>query len=623
MRGSGIFARRSVLGVLCAGLVAAGTAAPAPAAPPEPDFIFFPNLLGGSPPPPDLQGPCGAAVSASGEEVYFANYYRHTVDLYRKPPPYLPASTYASVLANVDPLDGPCGLSLDSTGHLYVNNYHRNVERFTLGGGVFQTPTVIDSSHPTGVAVDLVTDDVYVNARTYVAAYDSSGAPILDGGDPLRIGEASLGDGYGLAVSAFPATAGRIYVPDHDEDVVEVYDPAVDVDDPVQTITGPPGGFGSLRDSAVAVDRVTGEVYVADTHAYPQYTERPEATIHVFDHAGGYEGRLKYNVVDGSPPGLAVDNSEDEEDGEIVPGLTQGRVYVTFGNSVQAGVYVYPPGSVTDLGVPISSSAGPSAPDAEQPNTNVADGTEATASTPTASTSVISQKGKLRVAVSGKLAPKRRPRKGRAPISISSGGGIRTTDQGPRPELRTMRIELHRGGRMDATGLPVCEFERIQPGSSSRALSACRQSLVGTGSFTADITLAGQQAYPTSGKLLVFNGSEGGKPVLYGHIYSRHPFASSFVIVFRLRKIRGGTYGTALDASLPAALGNWGNLTGLEMTLSRRYSYRGKPHSYISAGCPAPEGFTQAIFPLARTSFSFEGGARLTSVFTSTCKTRG
>ena len=67
----------------------------------------------------------------------------------------------------------------------------------------------------------------------------------------------------------------------------------------------------------------------------------------------------------------------------------------------------------------------------------------------------------------------------------------------------------------------------------------------------------------------------------------------------------------------------WGRLTGLKMTLSRRYSYKGRSHSYISSGCPAPRGFPGAVFPLARTSFAFDGGTKLTSVFTSTCKVRG
>jgi len=146
--------------------------------------------------------------------------------------------------------------------------------------------------------------------------------------------------------------------------------------------------------------------------------------------------------------------------------------------------------------------------------------------------------------------------------------------------------------------------------------------LVGKGSFNATITLAGQEPYPTEGKLLVFNATQNGKPVLYGHIYAPRPFATSFVIVFRVTQLRKGTYGIILNAPLPAAMKAWGRLTGLRMTLNRRYSYQGKSHSYISSGCPAPKGFPGAVFPLARASFAFVGGQELSSVFSSTCKVR-
>ena len=185
------------------------------------------------------------------------------------------------------------------------------------------------------------------------------------------------------------------------------------------------------------------------------------------------------------------------------------------------------------------------------------------------------------------------------------------------PQLTALRIELNRHGRLDYQGLPTCEYSRIQPGSSSHALAGCRPSLVGKGSFSATITLAGQEPYPTEGKLLVFNAIQNGKPVLYGHIYSPRPFATSFVIVFRVTQLRKGTYGIILNAPLPAAMKAWGRLTGLEMTLNRRYNYKGKSHSYISSGCPAPKGFPGAVFPLARASFAFVGGQRLSSVFSS------
>ncbi|HEY2334032.1 MAG TPA: hypothetical protein VGH58_03350 [Solirubrobacterales bacterium] len=235
----------------------------------------------------------------------------------------------------------------------------------------------------------------------------------------------------------------------------------------------------------------------------------------------------------------------------------------------------------------------------------------------------ISQQGNLRITVSGKLAPKRLPRSGVAPISVSVGGEIATTDNTLPPQLKALRIELNRHGRLDYEGLPTCDYAKIQPGSSSHALAGCRAALVGRGTFGADITLAGQETYPTKGKLLVFNSIRGGKPVLYGHIYSAHPFATSFVIVFKVSQLRKGVYGIVLDAPLPKAMRSWGLLTGLEMTLDRRFRYEGKSHSYISSGCPAPKGFPGAAFPLARTSFAFADGRQLSSVLSGSCKVRG
>ncbi len=114
----------------------------------------------------------------------------------------------------------------------------------------------------------------------------------------------------------------------------------------------------------------------------------------------------------------------------------------------------------------------------------------------------------------------------------------------------------------------------------------------------------------------------GKKPVLYGHIYSAKPFATSFVIVFAIQRLRKGTYGTALDAPLPPAMRAWGRLTGLDMTLNRKFRVKGKRHSYISSGCPAPRGFTLASFSLARTSFIFENGTKLQAGLPSTCRVR-
>lgn len=235
----------------------------------------------------------------------------------------------------------------------------------------------------------------------------------------------------------------------------------------------------------------------------------------------------------------------------------------------------------------------------------------------------VTQRGHLRVLMQGELAPKALPRTHVAPVAVSLGGELSTTDGSELPRLRTLVIEINRGGHLDTQGLPNCPLDQIAVATSDRAAAACRKSMVGSGTFHAKIVLRGQEPYPTTGKLLLFNGRKGGKPVLFGHIYASRPFATSFVITFKIAERRSGSFATVLSASLPEALGNWGYVTGIEMALSRRYSFKGKRHSYLSASCPAPKGFGSVTFSLIKASFGFEGGRRLTSTLNRSCRARG
>ena len=656
---------------LCATLLALGAAGPAQGAADDPLFVFKPvppKPMGEPKPPPPIpppagyfEGPCGLTVD-SHANIYVADYYpeeiadHNAVDVFGPNPTSYPYD-YRTQIREVDPLDGPCGLAIDSAGTLFVNDYHRAVLRYQTSTfpppvlfepppapqpdppfpTYYGDPTTIDTgdptTRPTGVALDEAANRLYVDNRTHVSVYDATGAPLdssggtlEEGEEQLRIGAGanadSIADGYGLAVSAFPATAGRLYVPDAADDVVEVYDPALDLDEPVAVIDGseaPGGGFVSLRDAAVAVDRVSGKVYVAD-NLEPHFTEHPEAAVYAFGPGGAYLGRLKHNVVDALPPGLAVDNSEE---------ATQGRVYVTSGDTEFASVYAYGPGAETDTALPPLGAAGGAATGlgAGAGGAAAQSGASTPGSAPRAATSArkgaaLAQKGDLRVAVRGDFTPQALPRTGRAPISVEVGGRIFTVGDGELPQLRKMRIEFNRNGRLEDAGLPSCPGAKIRIASSARALAACRPALVGTGSFEANVVLAGQDPYPTKGRLLLFNSPRGGRPALLGHIYAARPFATSFLIPFAVSEGGRGTFGTTITASLPEALGSWGYVTAIELRLSRTYRLRGERRSFLSAGCPAPKGFPGAVFPLARTSFTFAGGIRLGATLTRDCEVR-
>ena len=229
------------------------------------------------------------------------------------------------------------------------------------------------------------------------------------------------------------------------------------------------------------------------------------------------------------------------------------------------------------------------------------------------------QQGNLRITISTRLQPYKLPRHGTAPIAVFIAGHIATVDGSTPPQLQKMDVKLNRHGRLDFAGLPVCRLYQIQPETNQSALARCGDALVGSGHFWASVVFDEARAYHTTGRLMVFNGRRAGKPVLFAHIFTTVPFPSSFVVTFAIHHLRHGRYGTELSASLPAALGNWGFVNRIKMTLRRKYHYRGRLHSYINAGCPAPRGTRAVVFPLALASFSFAGDQQLRTIVSRPC----
>jgi hypothetical protein len=232
------------------------------------------------------------------------------------------------------------------------------------------------------------------------------------------------------------------------------------------------------------------------------------------------------------------------------------------------------------------------------------------------------QIGNVRVAVSGDLSPTKLPRNGAAPIAVSVGGKITSTDAAGPPQLRKMEIAINRNGRFTTRGLPLCRIGHIDPSTSDEALSACRSSLIGSGSFSADVKFPEQSPFPSNGKILAFNGRLRGQPAILAHIFGTKPVPTSYVLPFSISPSKG-TFGTVLTASLPRVTGEWGYVTGVSIKLWRRFSFDGRRQSYLSAGCPAPAGFPSASFRLVRTSFSFADGKDFTTTLSRRCKVKG
>lgn len=234
-------------------------------------------------------------------------------------------------------------------------------------------------------------------------------------------------------------------------------------------------------------------------------------------------------------------------------------------------------------------------------------------------TAAVIQEGNLRITVLSQIQPYKLPRAKPAPIAVFIAGHLQNPDGGIPPQLQKLTVKVNRHGLLQSKGLPVCQVAQIQPASTERALANCGPALIGSGQFWANIVLAGQAPYPTHGRLLIFNGRKGGKPTLLAQIYTANPFNSAFTITFAIRKISEGPYGTELSATLPQALGSWGYLNRIKLTLKRKYTYKGRQLSYFNAACPAIKGAPRTVFPLAYATFYFAGQKPLGATVNKSC----
>ncbi len=216
------------------------------------------------------------------------------------------------------------------------------------------------------------------------------------------------------------------------------------------------------------------------------------------------------------------------------------------------------------------------------------------------------QQGNLRITVLTQVEPEKLPRDKPAPIAVFVSAHLATPTGELPPQLQAMRIDVNKHGLLQSKGLPTCPLPKLAAASSYIALRECSNALIGSGQFWAHIVLADQGAYPTRGRLLIFNGEENGKPVLLAHIFTSNPFDSAFTIVFSIKHVNKGRYGTELYASFPESLGSWGYVDRIKLTLKRKYEFQGRKLSYFNASCPALKGTERASFSLSYATLYFD-----------------
>jgi hypothetical protein len=228
----------------------------------------------------------------------------------------------------------------------------------------------------------------------------------------------------------------------------------------------------------------------------------------------------------------------------------------------------------------------------------------------------------LIVSLNGDVSPLEIPRSRPAPVALRIAGQIRTADNSPLPRVRRIGITLGGRGVVFTRGLPVCPRARIRTASSRQALDRCGPALVGRGRLDAVIRVPRQDPFRVEGRILAFNGRTGsGRPAVWVHAFAGSP-PVSIVLPFIVRRSAADVYRTSLTMILPRSIGPWARLAGFEITYFRRYRYRGRLRSYLSASCPVPSGFTAGFLAFARATYGFADGRQLRVESVRSCRVR-
>jgi hypothetical protein len=222
--------------------------------------------------------------------------------------------------------------------------------------------------------------------------------------------------------------------------------------------------------------------------------------------------------------------------------------------------------------------------------------------------------GDLIIEGRGGFRPETLPKYRNAPILLYGGGKLSTKSGELPPILETLTFEFDRHGSVDTTGLEVCTAGKLQATTVPAARKACPNAIVGEGKGSAIVTFPEQAPIPVSSPITLFNGPKShGNDTILAHAFTTVPIATTFIVPVVIEKIHKGVYGYRTEAKIPKIAGGYGHPISGNIKVDRKWTLKGKKHSYINARCET--GHLQA-----RGEFTFKDGTFLKGSFFRPCK---
>jgi hypothetical protein len=227
---------------------------------------------------------------------------------------------------------------------------------------------------------------------------------------------------------------------------------------------------------------------------------------------------------------------------------------------------------------------------------------------------VVSGKDGNTQSVESVISPKKLSKTTFTPVSLNVTTATATTTAPngvPSPAVHVL-IDFDKNAKLFTKGVPTCDSSKLQNTSTELAEAACGKAKIGSGKATALLPV-GAVVYPVNQTVTAFNGvPQGGKPVILLHTYGTTPLQTTLVLVGTVSNLNKEGYGPRLDLEVPLLAGGTGALTNFQVTINKKFTYKGKKQSYVSAKCTSKK-------LKARAAFTYKDGEVLTAFATQSC----
>lgn len=206
----------------------------------------------------------------------------------------------------------------------------------------------------------------------------------------------------------------------------------------------------------------------------------------------------------------------------------------------------------------------------------------------------VTRVGNLIIMDNGEISPSKLPRDRQVPVAATLNASVATADGSHLPAAREIVIDIDKTIHVNANGLPLCRAGQLEARDTKAARRICGNAIVGRGTGLAEIGFPEQEPIMVSSPLTMFNGGvKGGKTTLFVHAFITVPVPAAIVTRVEITPINSGHYGLHTVSKIPVIAGGAGSVKKFKLKIDRKFTYRGKKRSYLTASCQTGRYFTK------------------------------